>query len=99
MREDTLGVIARIKVRLAMLEEARRVLNALVEPTRAEPGCLQYLLLQNKEDPTEFTFVEEWENEAALTKHADTEHVRRARARFPELADEPMDLRKYTLVH
>jgi quinol monooxygenase YgiN len=99
MREDTLGVIARIKVRPEMIEEAGRVLKGLVEPTRDEEGCLHYLLLRNKEDPTEFIFVEEWEDEAALERHANTEHVRAARARFHELADEPMDLRKYVLVN
>jgi quinol monooxygenase YgiN len=99
MREDSLGVIARLKVRPEKIEEARRVLGSLVEPTRAEQGCLRYELLQNRDDATEFTFVEEWENAAALARHADTEHVGRARAQFPTLADEPMDLRRYVLVN
>lgn len=98
MAEETLKVIARIKARPDKIEEMRALLSGLVRPTRAEPGCLRYELLHNTTDPADFTFVEEWRDDAALESHFDTEHVRAALTRFQELAAEPMDLRRYRSV-
>jgi quinol monooxygenase YgiN len=95
MPEETLKVIARIRARPEKIEEMRALLTGLVGPTRAEPGCLRYELLHNTADPADFTFVEEWRDDAALESHFNTGHVQAALARFRELADEPMDLRRY----
>ena len=98
MPDNTLRIIARIKAKPDKVEETRELLSRLVEPTRKEAGCLGYELLQNRDDPTEFTFVEEWRDEAAIAGHFETEHIKGALQKFPELAAEPLDLRKYTLV-
>ena len=55
----SLRVVARIKARAETVSEVRELLSSLVEPTRKEFGCVTYELLQNTEDPTDFTFVEE----------------------------------------
>ena len=95
MSEETLKVIARIRARHEKIDEMRALLSGLVGPTRAEPGCLRYELLHNLTDPSDFTFVEEWRDDAALESHFNTEHIRAALARFQELAAEPLDLRRY----
>ena len=98
MPENTLRLIARIKSRPDKVEETREFLSRLIEPTRKETGCLAYELLQNRDDPTEFVFVEEWADDAALAAHFETEHIKAGLQQFPELAAEPLELRKYTLV-
>ena len=98
MPDNTLRIIARIKAKPDTVEETRELLSRLVEPTRKEAGCLAYELLQNRDDPTEFTFVEEWRDEAAIAEHFETEHIKAALQKFAELAAEPLDLRKYSLV-
>ncbi len=98
MPDDTLRLIAVIRSKPDRVEETRGALAGLVGPTRSEPGCLSYELLQNREDPTEFVFVEEWRDEAALAAHFETDHIRAALRVFPELAAALLDLRKYTLV-
>ena len=98
MPDNTLRIIARIKAKPDKVEETREMLSRLVEPTRREAGCLGYELLQNRDDPTEFTFVEEWRDEAALAEHFGTEHIKAGLQKFPELSAEPLDLRKYSLV-
>ena len=95
MPEETLKVIARIQARPEKIEEMRALLTSLIEPTRAEPGCLRYELLHNLTDPTDFTFVEEWRDDSALESHFNTEHIKGALARLQELAAEPLDLRRY----
>ena len=95
---STCHLVVRFTARPGAEEDLRRVLAALVEPTRAEDGCLRYDLLASADDPAELVFVEEWRDEAALAAHAASEHVARARAQYPELVGAEVDLRLYTLL-
>jgi quinol monooxygenase YgiN len=45
---------------------------AMVEPTRAEPGCLDYDLYQSREDPSLMFFYENWTDQDALSRHMNT---------------------------
>ena len=96
--EPTLRVVARMKARAGKGSELRDLLQGLVEPTRKEPGCITYELLENNDDPGEFTFVEEWTDGKALDAHFATEHIKHALERLPELLAGDLDLRKYTCV-
>ncbi|MEW6211281.1 MAG: putative quinol monooxygenase [Acidobacteriota bacterium] len=95
---DTLRVVARIIARPDKVEELRSLLAGLIEPTRKEPGCISYELLQNRHDPVDLTFVEEWESDAALDAHLATEHIREALAKVPKLVAAEPDIRRYSLV-
>jgi quinol monooxygenase YgiN len=95
MAEDTLKVIARIKARPNKVGELLSVLTSLLEPTRKEPGCLSYTLLQNNEDPTDFTFVEEWQSNAALESHFTTKHFKDALITLPNLLAAEPEIRRY----
>lgn len=98
MPENTLRVVARMVARPEAVGEVRAILAGLVVPTRAERGCLVYELLQNRHDPTDFTFVEEWKSDAALDAHLSSEHIRAARSRLPELLAAEPDIRRYSVV-
>src|SRR2546425_4345162 len=75
------------------------LLRGLVEPTRKESGCVSYELLQNREDPTDFTFVEEWESDTAFESHADSDHIKAIGPKLqPVVADAP-DIRTYLAVN
>ena len=71
---------------------------ALVEPTRRESGCIQYELLQNQEDPTDFVFVEEWESEVRLNAHLDSPHINGVGAKLDGLLKAEPDIRLYRLL-
>lgn len=98
MTADGTRVIATFKARPGREAELLEVLGELVEPTRAEPGCRLYELWRNREDPAELTFVEEWSSDEALAAHAGSEHIARARGRYPELIAGEVDLRLYDRV-
>jgi quinol monooxygenase YgiN len=98
MSENSLRVVARIKAKPEKVEEVKNLLSGLIEPTRKESGCVVYELLQNKKDPTDFTFVEEWESESALENHFSTEHIQSALPQLGDLAAEAPDIRTYTVV-
>lgn len=91
-------VVARITARQETVTEVRKILLGLVGPTRAEAGCVVYELLQNRTDPTDFTFVEEWASDETFEKHHATEHIRGALPKLEALTAAPPDIRTYTLI-
>lgn len=95
---QTVRVVARITARPDTVSELHALLLGLLEPTRREPGCLRYQLLQNLADPTDFTFVEEWADETALNAHFTTPHLQAVLAKAPPLLAAEPDIRRYTLI-
>ena len=98
MSTKTLRVVAHLKSKPDKIQETRDALVDLIELTRAEDGCIVYELTQNNEDPTDFTFVEEWASDAALDKHLQSDHIRNLQSRADALFDAPPDIRRYTLL-
>ena len=98
MPENSLRVVARIKARPDKVGQVRALLSGLVEPTRRESGCVSYELLQNRADPTDFTFVEEWRSDADLEAHFATDHIQTALPKLEGLAAEEPDIRTYAVV-
>ncbi len=98
MSQGTLRVIARLVARAGKEEALRSLLMELIAPTRKESGCITYELLQNKENSREFTFVEEWRDDAALEAHFATDDIQNALGKFPDLLAEGLDVRRYILV-
>jgi quinol monooxygenase YgiN len=52
--------------------EVRRAHLEMLEPTRAEPGCLGYDLYQSRENPEVMFFYENWSDSRALATHMNT---------------------------
>jgi len=98
MAKDRLNVIVRIKARPDKVNELKAAMGGLVEPTRKEAGCVQYTFLQNNEDPTDFTLVEEWQDDKALESHFATKHFQETMAKMPSLVAAEPDIRRYHLV-
>ncbi len=98
MAQSTLRVVARLKAKPEKAGELRSLLSGLLAPTREEPGVISYEMLENKEDPTDFTFVEEWKDDAALDAHFGTDHMKNALNAIPNLLAEELDLRRYSVV-
>ncbi len=94
----TLHVVARLRARKETQEELRKVLEGLIAPTRKESGCIRYQLLRNNHDPADFTFIEEWESDAALDAHLQTPHIRTAFASFPRLLDGDPIVGRYSII-
>jgi quinol monooxygenase YgiN len=98
MPETSIRVIARFAAKADHVDQVRGILTALIEPTRRETGCITYELLQNKQDPTDFTFVEEWTSKAALDEHLATEHIENCTAKIGEHIETDPDIRIYEVV-
>ena len=95
---DSIRAVAHIKAQADKVEEMRTVLMALLEPTRNEEGCISYILTQNTDDPTDFTFIEEWASEEAMQKHLGSDHVAEALSHLPEVGAADPDIRSYEVI-
>lgn len=93
-----LRVVARITARPETVGQVRELLTRFIDPTRSESGCIAYELLQNTQDPTDFTFVEEWTDNAALDAHLASPHMARGLPTLLQLVAQPPDIRRYSVV-
>ncbi len=98
MPESKLYVIARVTALPDRIEETRELMIALLEPTRSEDGCIRYDLFQNQADPTEFTFIEEWRDKAALDAHLASAHIQDAIGKLPSLVANGPEISLYNPV-
>jgi quinol monooxygenase YgiN len=70
--------------------ELEAILLELIEPSRAEAGCLRYDLVRSGDGGGEFVFIEEWASDEALELHRQTDHLREAKVRVQgSIASEP----------
>ena len=69
-----LTVLARVRARAEALEKVKQECLALVAPSRAEEGCINYDLHQSTDDPTRFVFYENWASREALERHLERPH-------------------------
>ncbi len=71
-------VIARWVARPGEEQAVRAAVEALVEPSRAEPGNLAYEPHSDPSDPRVFLLYERYVDEAAYRAHGESEHFRHA---------------------
>jgi quinol monooxygenase YgiN len=90
-------VVAHLTSKPETVDETRAALEAFIEPTRAEAGCIVYELMQNNDDPTDFTFVEEWESNETLDAHLESPHISAFKERAGDLLACDPDIRRYRL--
>ncbi|WP_442878908.1 putative quinol monooxygenase [Aeromonas sp.] len=92
MKADKLVSIAVLKARAGMGEALRRELLKLIEPTRREPGNLDYVLFELKGEPGSFYMREAFTSQAALDAHCATDYFQAFARQADELLAEPLRL-------
>lgn len=71
----------------------RAALLAMIDPVRREPGCIEYAMHVEQDDPTRIVMYEIWENEAALRAHAEAALFMALLARLEQWLAQPLSLR------
>ncbi|KQV37023.1 putative quinol monooxygenase [Rhizobium sp. Root1204] len=66
---EKLGVIAICKAHPGMEDALRQLVLPTVPWGLGKNGCLEYTIHIDRERPTDFVFVETWENRAAFDVH------------------------------
>ena len=98
MSQSLVHVVAHITAKPDTVTILRAILEALLPSTRQEAGCHHYQLLQNRDYPTDFTFVEQWADDAAIDQHLQSAHVQQALAQAATLLATPPDIQRYNLI-
>lgn len=70
-----LTIVARILAKEGKNKLVKDALLQLINPTRAEEGCIDYILHQDNENENLFLFYENWENRDLWQAHMQTPHI------------------------
>jgi len=92
----SIRIIARLIARPDAIDALRAECLAMLQPTRKEAGCVRYELLANIANPADFTFVEEWADQAAIDAHMQTPHLKAVLVDSAPLVACPVDVRFLT---
>jgi quinol monooxygenase YgiN len=95
---EQVTVIATIVAKPGQEARVEQELRALLAPTRAEKGCLNYDMHRSTTDPARFMFHENWTSEAHLDAHLQTPHLQRWIGLMDELLAEPLVISRWAKV-
>lgn len=98
MPDQSVCVIARVRSKPTDVDQVRAILTTIVEPTRQEPGCIRYHLLEDQSDSGAFATVEEWASAESEEAHFSTPHILTALRQLAGLLAAEPDIRRYTMV-
>ena len=92
MSNEAISIIAVLKAKPGQQDALRQALQALLLPTRQEPGNLDYALFQLRDAPDTFYMRESWRNQEALDAHVALPHFQNFIAQMNNLLAEPLRL-------
>lgn len=98
MADEKVTVIARVRAKAGLEEQVRKEIVALIAPTRAETGCINYDLHQSADDPALFMLYENWTSMRALEDHLAMPYLEAFKAKAPGLLAEPLDLSFWKMI-
>ncbi|ARF55448.1 putative quinol monooxygenase [Streptomyces gilvosporeus] len=75
-------------------DRLRTALEAMIEPSLEEPGCLAYRPYADPNDPARMVIVEEWTDRQALAEHFATPHFGHVRQVLERVLAEPIAIRE-----
>jgi quinol monooxygenase YgiN len=94
--DGTVGVVARFAIKVEEVEAFIALAQReMVAPTQKEPGCIRYELWQDRQEPTRFAMVEEWESEEALATHLSQPGLQAALRQLLPMGAEPVQMSRY----
>ena len=84
--------IARLKAKQGAEARLEELLKSLIEPTRAESGCIDYTMHRDLEEPGAYYFYDNWRSQEDLDAHFETPHIKRVLEIAPDVLAEPLKL-------
>ncbi|MEY4481478.1 MAG: hypothetical protein RIQ84_640 [Pseudomonadota bacterium] len=91
----SIRVIARFFSKDTSREALKPLLINLVEPIRRDHGCISCHLTQHTSDSNEFTFIEEWQDQASLDTHLAAKHIQDAVIQIDSHLSKTLELHIY----
>ncbi|MCP2165967.1 putative quinol monooxygenase [Goodfellowiella coeruleoviolacea] len=90
----SLTVIAECLATPGQEDRLRTALEAMIEPSLDEPGCLAYRPYADPNQPARMVVVERWTGAAALADHFATPHFAHVSEVLAGILAEPMTIQK-----
>ncbi|MFD8689771.1 putative quinol monooxygenase [Streptomyces sp. NPDC059651] len=94
----SLVVIAECLAAPGREDRLRTALEAMIEPSMEEAGCLAYRPYADPNRPARMVIVEEWTDAGALAEHFTTAHFHHVKQVLDLVLAEPMTIRRLTAV-
>jgi quinol monooxygenase YgiN len=79
--------VAMLTAHAGKAAELRQLLDAMLAPSRAEPGNLRYDLWQDRDDPARFVLDELYVDADAVAAHRATPHFQAYASKISDLAE------------
>src|SRR5208337_4368919 len=98
MKSKRITVLALMKAKDGMEETAREELLSLVNPTRSEPGCINYDLHQAADEKSLFMFFENWKSVEDLEKHRETPHLKAYKQKAGSFLAKPAEVILFEMI-
>ncbi|MDH6125052.1 quinol monooxygenase YgiN [Kitasatospora sp. GP82] len=73
------------------------IVRSFVAPTRQEPGCLEYHLHEDRDEPGVFVFYEAWRSQADLDAHLALPHLHAFREHRMDYLASDLEIRFLTM--
>ena len=99
MKRPGCTIIGTVVAKPQRRQEVLEILNAMVAPTRTEPGCVNYDFHCDRNDPNIFVFYENFVDDAALDIHIKMPYIETIFERTKELLARPVEIRHLTLLY
>ena len=80
-------IVAVLTARADTVDRLRALLDAMLKPSRAEPGNLRYDLWQDQSDPNRFVLDELYADADAVAAHRATPHFQNYLSQIGDLAE------------
>ena len=81
----SLHVFVRFDAKPGRLDQLRKEMLAIIQPTRAEPGCVEFHLYEETNASGTLFVHSLWKDDAAVDAHLQFPHMKRFRALLPDL--------------
>ena len=88
-------IIGTIRLPTGKLDEARPIMQQMIEASRAEDGCIDYTYSQDVLQPSLIHVKEVWRDRVSLDKHSLSDHIGDWRSEWPKLGITDRNLMLY----
>ncbi len=89
---EEVTVVATMKIKSGLEEDALSILRGVIEATHGEEGCVKYTLHRSSNEPGAFCIVERWRSQADLDRHFTEPHMAPLTRAIEMLAEPPQIL-------
>ncbi|ENO3978696.1 antibiotic biosynthesis monooxygenase [Aeromonas veronii] len=79
-------------------KDLQKILKNMLNPSRNEPGCISYTLLNAIEHPQRFIFQEQFRDDEAFSEHTKKEYFKKMISESTSLLQQTPEITFYTVI-